>query len=686
MAAFNRDPDLVKLLTDLNVAPAIQDRLFDEGDLDKVTAPHFTVEDLQAMGLSKVRAIAVADKLRNIATVPGSPKQQKKTVSVIAVSSITSEDVPFAFGVTASIYKGTYAGKPVAIKKFKESYIQDYGHWLTREAEVFHIMKHPNIAILWGVCQPSPQEWWLVMEYCEISLRKHLDERGELCHAMILSYARQIVAALEYLHGQGYVHRDLKADNVLLTNQRQDVKLTDFGFTADLKDESGKSLIAQSLVGTGAFMAPEVLTGPGYRLSTTIDIYALGMTLYELRRPTFKGLQPPPGTPDEVEYWREQLARGWRPPLPSSSSEFEKRWNELMEECWKADPDVRLSAKQVASKLSEIETSHPTHSETTQTDMNSQRKTGSSSYGSSLNLGLTTNDIGLQERQQLSINEKALVDQPRGISSTNSDGWKVSGRPATPPLDKLPTITPPFPDKPINFHLGAEVHPSPRDERETRTSSNGSSLDARPVAKSQPSSIGDFLVGSAKSPTSGQSTRAPTSPSKMDVPTSVTMHPTTPAISLSTEDTPPTRTPPESQGSGEQQSNHRSPKYPVRVMAAPPDMREQKKASAAFIPHKSIPTVIPTPTGPGPMGSPPVSYYLPPVGQPSPHILNGHVNHPLALSDLPTPSPALSTRPASSSRSIEEMLRQACGLDQPRTSYCTCGSTSHRHFLSCRMR
>lgn len=95
----------------------------------------------------------------------------------------------------------------------------------------------------------------------------------------------QIVAAIEYLHGQDIAHRDLKPENVLL-NHRNQVKVSDFGLADYFRDPiSNRRILSYSRCGTKTFMPPEVLksTSRGYN-AMFFDIWSLGdAILYNLK-------------------------------------------------------------------------------------------------------------------------------------------------------------------------------------------------------------------------------------------------------------------------------------------------------------------------------------------------------------------------------------------------------------------
>ena len=85
----------------------------------------------------------------------------------------------------------------------------------------------------------------------------------------------QLLEAIKQTHKYNIIHRDIKPENILFNNGK--IKLSDFGFCKKLKEHSD---MADSMVGSPMYMAPECLTGNLY--NTKADIYSLGILLYEM--------------------------------------------------------------------------------------------------------------------------------------------------------------------------------------------------------------------------------------------------------------------------------------------------------------------------------------------------------------------------------------------------------------------
>jgi serine/threonine protein kinase len=128
-----------------------------------------------------------------------------------------------------------------------------------REMKMLSSLRHPNIVMYYGAVVDS--EHMQVKLFMELitggslgGLVRGLDER--LGEVPVKQFMRQIVEGLSFVHERGFVHRDLKSDNVLIDNATGCVKLADFG-TA--KSVTNATKAAQTVIGTPLFMAPEMI-------------------------------------------------------------------------------------------------------------------------------------------------------------------------------------------------------------------------------------------------------------------------------------------------------------------------------------------------------------------------------------------------------------------------------------------
>ena len=124
----------------------------------------------------------------------------------------------------------------------------------------------------------------MLLEYCPCGDLGHaLKSEITFSEEIARIYACEILLALEYLHENGVMYRDLKPDNVLIADNGH-VKLADFGLSKMGVDDNYNS---SSFCGTYAYLAPEIIKKLGYGKS--VDWYGLGAVLYEfcVGRPPF---------------------------------------------------------------------------------------------------------------------------------------------------------------------------------------------------------------------------------------------------------------------------------------------------------------------------------------------------------------------------------------------------------------
>ncbi len=173
-------------------------------------------------------------------------------------------------------------GRWVAVKFLRESFSaeSDAGAVAAfdREARVIARLQHPNIVAVFDAGIHEGRRF-IVMEYVHgYTLRELLETQGRMTEAEAIRYGVQVAAALQYAHEQGVVHCDIKPENIII-NETGVAKVTDFGVAETINRTLAPGQ-AQDLLGTIAYLAPEVIQGapPG----PSADVYALGLTIYEM--------------------------------------------------------------------------------------------------------------------------------------------------------------------------------------------------------------------------------------------------------------------------------------------------------------------------------------------------------------------------------------------------------------------
>ncbi|WAR26838.1 PAK3-like protein [Mya arenaria] len=137
---------------------------------------------------------------------------------------------------------------------------------LITEIEVMKTYRHKNIVnFLDCYFVEENQELWVIMEFLEGGPLTDVVTETIMKEGQIAAVTRECLNALSFLHARSIIHRDIKSDNVLL-GMTGNVKLTDFGFCAQLSNEQSKR---QTMVGTPYWMAPEMLEGEPPYLNET---------------------------------------------------------------------------------------------------------------------------------------------------------------------------------------------------------------------------------------------------------------------------------------------------------------------------------------------------------------------------------------------------------------------------------
>lgn len=188
-------------------------------------------------------------------------------------------------GGMATVYRAldTRLDRDVAVKMIRKSafsaeMLERVLARFEREAKSLARMSHPNILKVhdYGEHDGSP---YLVLEYLPGgTLKQRLGQ--PIGWAETLRLLLPVARGLAYAHGRGIIHRDVKPANILITESGEPM-LTDFGIAKLLETEDGQTLTGSGVgIGTPEYMAPE--QGMGHGVDARVDIYSLGIVLYEM--------------------------------------------------------------------------------------------------------------------------------------------------------------------------------------------------------------------------------------------------------------------------------------------------------------------------------------------------------------------------------------------------------------------
>lgn len=253
-------------------------------------------------------------------------------------------------GAAAVVYRGVdeTLGREVALKVFhRESADTEMLARQQAEIRMLASFNHPCLVTLFDAAidgsDPSAERVCVVMEYVRGLDLRGLLRNGPLSKTETARIGADLASALDYVHNQGVVHRDVKPGNVLLTAENGSLaargvtaKLTDFGIARVL--EGDRITGTGRTVGTAAYLSPEQARGEA--LTGRSDVYSLGLVLLEC----LTGDVEFPGSPIESAVVRLQRDP-FIPPLLGAG------WTSLLGAMTSREPDGRPSAQEVDSVL-----------------------------------------------------------------------------------------------------------------------------------------------------------------------------------------------------------------------------------------------------------------------------------------------------------------------------------------------
>lgn len=223
-------------------------------------------------------------------------------------------DARIAAGGMATVYRtvDTRLDRVLALKVMHPALAADaaFVDRFIREAKSVARLAHPNVVAVFDQGTDGPYTY-LAMEYVSgCTLRDVLRERGALQPRAALDILEPVLAALGAAHRAGFVHRDMKPENVLIGDDGR-VKVADFGLVRSVDQATNTT---GSILGTVSYLAPEQIENGV--TDTRVDVYACGVVLYEM----LTGSKPHTGgTPAQVLYQHlNEDVPPRRPPSPGS--------------------------------------------------------------------------------------------------------------------------------------------------------------------------------------------------------------------------------------------------------------------------------------------------------------------------------------------------------------------------------
>jgi len=256
--------------------------------------------------------------------------------------------MPFAQGAFGKLYRGTYNGMDVAIKLLERpeadpAQAQLLEQQFVQEVMMLATLRHQNIVKFIGACR-KPMVWCIVTEYAKGgSVRNFLTRRQKnrsVPLKLAVKQALDVARGMAYVHALGFIHRDLKSDNLLISGDKS-IKIADFGVARiEVKTEG-----MTPETGTYRWMAPEMIQHRPY--NQKVDVYSFGIVLWEL----ITGTLPFPNM-TAVQAAFAVVNKGVRPAIPHDCL---PALGVIMTRCWDPNPDVRPPFTDVVRMLEHVE-------------------------------------------------------------------------------------------------------------------------------------------------------------------------------------------------------------------------------------------------------------------------------------------------------------------------------------------
>jgi len=254
-------------------------------------------------------------------------------------------------GNFGEVYKGTYLGTDVAIKRLffvDDDFMQKY---IEREMDTLTQLNHPNIVQLIGLCI-GLDDLFIVTEFVSGgNLHSKLEDKSiEMDWKLRASLLKDFALAMNFLHAKGIIHRDLKSHNLLVTDEWR-LKVCDFGLARPAPQGEEKQA-GLTIVGTNEWMAPEVAAGDVY--DSSCDVFSYAMVIYEL----LTREEPPVRKPRDSYAFMPNEMKGRLPPDAPMDL-----W-ELLIKCAATEAKERPDFKWVTGRIKEIHDALPTTGKT----------------------------------------------------------------------------------------------------------------------------------------------------------------------------------------------------------------------------------------------------------------------------------------------------------------------------------
>jgi len=232
--------------------------------------------------------------------------------------------------VFKSYVRQSESWKPLACKVItKKPHRETLDLALQRELNILKCINHNHIVHLHDTVELAKlSKTYIFMELCPTDLLEYLQKKSAVSEAKAKQWFNQLISAVLYLHSKNIAHRDIKCENILITDKNE-VKLADFGFATWCLGRDGEHRLSINYCRSDAYASPELLILTPY-YPKMADMWALGVVLF-----TMVNAVMPFSSNIKVQY-KQQNKKTWKFNVKNLTPKLKQLINFLME------PDINL--------------------------------------------------------------------------------------------------------------------------------------------------------------------------------------------------------------------------------------------------------------------------------------------------------------------------------------------------------
>jgi|JI10StandDraft_1071094.scaffolds.fasta_scaffold03919_3 HAMP domain-containing protein len=284
-------------------------------------------------------------------TLPGGDQSSDQLVQQVGRYQILER---LGRGGMATVFRANdpTIGRDVALKFLHASLCEgeDYRARFLQEARAAGGLSHPNIVVVHDVGEIEGRPYMAMELLSGISLSEELEKSKTIAVHDVVVMGIQLARALDYAHGRGIIHRDIKPGNIMRLAGSRTIKVTDFGI-AHIDDNAGGESSLRTRVGdvlgTPQYMSPEQTRGD--KLDGRSDLFSVGIVLYQM----ITGVRPFRG--DSLVAVATKIANEEAPPIDRERNDVPASLRRVVDRCLAKQPAQRFqSGGELANALVKV--------------------------------------------------------------------------------------------------------------------------------------------------------------------------------------------------------------------------------------------------------------------------------------------------------------------------------------------